>query len=336
VAVRVRDGIAHYSGVETCGSVWSCPVCSAKIREGRAREIEDGVSRHIAAGGGVAFLTVTVPHDAGMPLAAVWETMQAAWSATWSGRAAVDVKRDLGIVGTIRTVEVTFGRNGWHPHVHALVLTETPLSTGQEADLFLFTLTRWRRYVAGQGWPQPSALIGLDYERVALVGGSTALGRYLTKIRDDDGPTWHVGRELARADVKRSRIEGGMSPFQLAAHAVYTGEVWAVRAWREWEQGSKGRRAIMWSPGLRDRLGFTDEATDDELAAEEVGGDVVAIVEGRTFDWLARRGILVDALAVVEQYPPAADRVLGAFLAALRAPPRVVRGVSPPGDLQAA
>jgi hypothetical protein len=311
-------------------------VCSAKIREGRAREIEDGVSRHIAAGGGVAFLTVTVPHDAGMALADVWATMQAAWSATWAGKGAQSIRRDLAIVGIIRTVEVTYGRHGWHPHVHALVLTEAPLEVADEAALFLFTLTRWRRYVAAQGWPQPSATVGLDYERVALVNGSTALGRYLTKIRVEDESFslkqagWHVGRELARADAKRARIKGGMSPFQLAAHATETGEVWAVRAWQEWEQGSKGRRAIMWSPGLRARLELDQEATDDELAAEEVGGEVVALVAGRTFDWLARRGALIDALQLVEAVPGSAPRVLGAFLAAAGAPRRLCRGVGPP------
>jgi hypothetical protein len=333
----VNGDVAHWSGVSTCGSVWACPVCSAKVREGRAAEIEDAVSRHIGAGGGVALVTVTVPHDAGMALVDVWRTVQGAWSATWAGKAAVRMRAAIGFVGTIRTVEVTYGRNGWHPHVHALVLTEAPLDVAQEADLFLFVLTRWRRYVAAQGWPQPSVMVGLDWERVALVGGSTALGRYLAKVRADDEPTWHVGRELARADVKRSRIEGGLSPFEVAAHAVETGEAWAVRAWREWEAGSKGRRAIFWSPGLRDRLGLLEEATDDDLAAEEVGGEVVAIVSGRSFDWLARRGHLIDALALVESVPQSAPRVLGAFLAALRAPLRVVRGVSPPPeDLQAA
>jgi hypothetical protein len=334
VTVRVKGDVAHWSGVETCGSVWSCPVCSAKIREGRAREIEQAVSGHIAAGGGVAFLTVTVPHDAGMTLAAVWATMQRAWTATWAGKAAVNMRAEVGIVGTIRTVEVTYGRNGWHPHVHALVLTEAPLEVAQEADLFLFTLSRWRRYVAAQGWPQPSATVGLDYDRVSLSAGRTALGRYVAKVRpEDDAGWWGAGRELARADVKRARVDGNLSPFQLAAHAVETGEAWAVRAWREWEAGSKGRRAIMWSPGLRDRLGLLEERTDDELAAEEVGGDVVAVVSGSTFDWLARRGILVDALAVVEQYPQSAPAVLGAFLTALRAPPRVCRGVAPPSGL---
>jgi hypothetical protein len=252
------------------------------------------------------------------------------------------MKRQVGMVGTIRTVEVTYGRNGWHPHVHALVLTEAPLEVADEAPLFLFLLTRWRHHVARQGWEKPSATIGLDYERVALVNGSTALGRYVAKVRAQDDTcrvihTWTVGRELARSDVKRVRATGGLGPLQLAQHAVDTGETWAVRAWQEWEQGSKGRRAIMWSPGLRHRLGMTVEATDDELAAEEVGGDVVALVDGRTFDWLARRGALIDALQLVEAVPQSAPRVLGAFLAAAGAPRRLCRGVSPPPEgLQAA
>jgi hypothetical protein len=333
VPILVRDGIAHYSGVQTCGSVWACPVCSAKIREARSREIEQAVSGHIAAGGGVAFLTVTVPHDAGMPLASVWSTVQAAWRSTWGGRAGADVKTTLGIVGTIRTLEVTYGRNGWHPHVHALVLTERPLSTGEEADLFLFTLTRWRRFVARQGWPEPSAMHALDYRQVALVNGSTALGAYLAKVRpEDDAPGWGVGREVARADVKASRVPGNLTPFLLASVAMDTGEVWAVRAWQEYERASHGRRAIVWSPGLRDRLGVGTEAMDDELAAQEVGGETVALLAADAFDWLAAQpgDLLLDVLELVEQCPDAAPGVIGAFLVALRAPPRIVRGVAPP------
>jgi hypothetical protein len=30
------DGGAHYRGLETCGSITACPVCSVKIRHRRA------------------------------------------------------------------------------------------------------------------------------------------------------------------------------------------------------------------------------------------------------------------------------------------------------------
>ena len=31
VEIRMKDGSAYYCGLETCGNVWLCPVCSAKI-----------------------------------------------------------------------------------------------------------------------------------------------------------------------------------------------------------------------------------------------------------------------------------------------------------------
>src|SRR4051794_25115496 len=39
VGVKVLDGVAHVSGVKTCGLVWACPVCGPKIRHGRSIEV---------------------------------------------------------------------------------------------------------------------------------------------------------------------------------------------------------------------------------------------------------------------------------------------------------
>jgi len=50
-----------------------------------------------------------------------------------------------------------------------------------------------------------------------------------------------------------------------------TGESWAVDAWHEWETASHGRRQVAWSRGLRELLGIGAEASDDEIAAEEIG-----------------------------------------------------------------
>jgi hypothetical protein len=37
VEIRMNDGSAYYCGLETCGNVWLCPVCSAKIHLAPAR-----------------------------------------------------------------------------------------------------------------------------------------------------------------------------------------------------------------------------------------------------------------------------------------------------------
>jgi hypothetical protein len=48
VQIRRKDDTAYYCGVETCGSVWLCPVCSPKIRHRRTTNC----ATHSTPGGG--------------------------------------------------------------------------------------------------------------------------------------------------------------------------------------------------------------------------------------------------------------------------------------------
>ena len=54
-----EHGTASYGGLQTCGSVWACPVCSAKIAERRRVELLDAMELHKAQGGAVYLLTTT-------------------------------------------------------------------------------------------------------------------------------------------------------------------------------------------------------------------------------------------------------------------------------------
>jgi hypothetical protein len=49
------------------------------------------------------------------------------------------------------------------------------------------------------------------------------------------------------------------------------GDADALDLWHAWETGSKGKRALTWSRGLRARVGLDVEASDEDLAAAEVG-----------------------------------------------------------------
>ena len=53
---------ASYGGLQTCGSVWVCPVCGAKVVERRRGEIQQAMAQHRACGGEVHLLTLTAPH----------------------------------------------------------------------------------------------------------------------------------------------------------------------------------------------------------------------------------------------------------------------------------
>ena len=65
------SGTAHYSGLIVCGSVWTCPVCGAKISEKRRGELNAAIEQHKSRGGDVLLLTLTTPHARGDDLAAL-------------------------------------------------------------------------------------------------------------------------------------------------------------------------------------------------------------------------------------------------------------------------
>src|SRR5215467_13175961 len=64
VEIRIKDGSAYYCGLETCGNVWLCPVCSAKIHRRRADELRDALTVWESQGHAATLVTITVPHDA--------------------------------------------------------------------------------------------------------------------------------------------------------------------------------------------------------------------------------------------------------------------------------
>jgi hypothetical protein len=261
VSVEQEDatGRARYGGLMVCGSIHCCPVCSANIRHRRMLDIEAAALRWLADGGSLVMVTLTTRHFMGMPLDALWSMLSKAWNATTSGRRGKADRERWGMLGYIRATEVTHGANGWHPHLHLLlfvqgdaeqIASEVEATWGQ----------RWRGYITGRGWPAPSIERGV---RVSPVTGST-VGQYLAKCQDGLGGDWSPALELARGDLKTSRGES-VTPFGLLER-IGSGCHQSLAVWREWEQASKGKKAIQWSRGLREALGVED--VDDQSAAE--------------------------------------------------------------------
>jgi hypothetical protein len=131
VLLKVRDGRSYVDGVTRCKSIWACPVCAAKIRAERAVDISKAVAKHVRAGGTAYLVTLTARHHRRHRLAdlmaAITEAFEALVSGSqWAGdrkRGKVGERDRLGVVGIIRSTEVTYGtRNGWHPHLHLVVL----------------------------------------------------------------------------------------------------------------------------------------------------------------------------------------------------------------------
>jgi hypothetical protein len=76
VEIRIKDGTAYYCGLETCGNVWLCPVCSAKIHHRRAAELRDTLSTWTHNGHAASLVTITIPHDLDDPLSKLVDTQR--------------------------------------------------------------------------------------------------------------------------------------------------------------------------------------------------------------------------------------------------------------------
>lgn len=317
VAVKVTESpagrSAGFSGLATCGSVWACPVCSAKIAAGRQTEIERALGAWHARGGRVGLVTLTMRHHRGQTLQDLWDGVSDAWHAASSGRGwQVDqetygspITRRINSgkrkgelveamrIPTIRVVEVTHGQSGWHVHIHALLLFGASASIAQVVNVGASMFDRWSRSLVGGGFDAPLFQHGVDARR--LEGDpAAALGEYFTKAQ------YSASYELARGDLKDAR-GGNRTPFGILRGLVEvrtTGDLGDMTIgdlgrdeglWREWESASKGRRQVAWTPGLRALLLPNDEElSDEELAEADHGGDVVATITAPTWAEIAR------------------------------------------------
>jgi len=293
---QAEDGsrTAGLGGLSTCGSVWACPVCSAKIAARRTQEIERLLAWNARRGGTVALATFTVRHHTGHRLRDVRRAVTEAWRKMTSSRAWKTSRRDLGMDGYVRALECTVGDNGWHLHAHVLTLFDGPVSHE--------TVEAWSDELY-EMWSSALAKIGFEASRkhgVDVRLGTNALdglGRYLSKIT----------YEAAGGRFKRGR-KGGRTPFELLDDAINTGLADDFDLWFEWERDSKGMRQLTWSRGLKGRVGL-EEVTDEQIAEEDEQGETIAVITPSSWKPSSPNGLywhVAELLNVIETDGPAA------------------------------
>jgi hypothetical protein len=262
VVKSLNHSVASYKGLQTCASVWSCPVCSAKISERRKQELKRALFLHQAAGGDVLLLTLTTPHHLGDKLPDVLAGQALALHHFNAGSSVTKFNRSIGLVGQIRALEVTHGRlravnNGWHPHYHILLFVDSGLDLAFLRGCFY---DRWLSACLKAGLNAPSFEHG-----VRLDDGSKAAA-YCSK--------WGLESEMTKGHIKKSN--DGETPFDLLRAVLSTKDKQAAALFKEFAETFKGKRQLYWSRGLKDRFAISD-FSDELLAAQQ---DDTAILLG--------------------------------------------------------
>lgn len=264
VEVWAKQGVAlpgHFQGLQTCALPWLCAVCAPKIAERRSAEIESAMSVCKAQGGQVLMPTFTVPHGRKDPLADTLDLIKKALRSMAMSRRYKQLQDHLGVVGRIIATEITHGEaNGWHPHFHELWFFDRAGVDLVDLESQLFTM--WRAACVKFGLGEPSRKHG-----VVVQDGSKA-AQYVSKMGNKE---WGLADEIAKASSKAGRKDS-RSAWQLLdcmidPEATPQHQKRAECLFREYAEATKGRRQLVWSPGLKKRYAIV-EMNDEELCAQ--------------------------------------------------------------------
>lgn len=265
VGVRANGDSVGFAGLHTCGSVWACPVCNVKVQNVRRLEVGVALTNLAANGGGAAFGAVTVRHHAGHALGELLPTLTYGIGRISRDKTVASLRSKMGYLGRIQALEVTHGNHGWHPHRHPLLCFSRPVTPGEVAALHAAEFRAFRAGVVARGLDAP-LMDGQALARVDLATAAHKFDEYFTKAGWSPAG---VGFEMTGAQYKRARF-GSRSAWALL-NDVSRGDADALELWNEYELATKGKRALTFSRGLRDLLGIGQEATDEDIADQEVG-----------------------------------------------------------------
>lgn len=278
---RQLDGSrARLAKVKTCGSVWSCPVCAAKVATQRQAELGAAVVSHVASGGMVYLLTFTFPHYVGQPLADLMPRFDKArqrFQNAKGWKAVMGKDGTAGRVGSVTSLEVTYGAAaGWHPHLHMLVFCQPGAWGEGEADeqgrlsskAIDYFRGEWVRQLERAGLVDGSNRSWANVYSLDVRGGKQA-AEYVAKWGHEQA--WGLSSELTSSHAKTGRRDtwgtrDHYTPFQLLELAR-EGDGHAMCAFREFVAAFDGKRMLTWSPGLKAHFSIA-ELTDEEAAAE--------------------------------------------------------------------
>lgn len=240
---------AYYTNLQRCANSWACSVCAAQITEKRRVELKKGIDYFKKdMCGYVYLLTLTNSHHHGDNLQQLMAGQKKAIKYMWSNRKPKEYFESLGKVGHILANEVTHGKNGWHPHMHILLLFDKPIDI---AKLQQFVSKYWQHCCKLAKLKIPSLEHGCDVRE-----GKYA-DMYIAK--------WGIEHEMTKGHVKKGR-EGGNTPFDLLRLSA-DGCERSGRLFPQFVDAFKGKGQLNWSKGLK-KLLLVPETTDEELSIE--------------------------------------------------------------------
>jgi len=249
---------ASIGNVQTCGSVWSCPVCASRIAVEKGKLVQKALIYAKENNQVPIMVALTASHNLHTCLEEFKAKFKAAWKMFSSHRQWRKFKKRYGLKHWIANREVTHGRNGWHYHMHLLLFMDAASLKYADGDIKLEeTLTElWLNCLAHNG------LSGVG-EYALKVSASESVGKeYLTKIGlTEDAKTGGLQYEMTASSNKKS----GYTIWDILRHASY-GDKLSEALYIEFVGAMFGDSFLSFSKGFLPLLEDIQLDTEDENA----------------------------------------------------------------------
>lgn len=285
VSLVRREGRPGLTGVLFCDSPWLCPTCAPRRAAERAERVQglfDAVERKK---GTIVFVTLTVRHTKGQSLADLKKLVSEAGLNARRGAPWERKKKAHQILGVVASPEVTYGRYGWHFHIHlGLVMLESDHDVAEEVGNWF--VDRYRDYIGRAG-----GRADRQAQDVQAVWRREDVATYLAK----GSAAW----EIASAGATKAGRKG-WTPWDLAALAA-KGDARAASRFREYAAVMPGTRSCVISKSLAEKAGVAAHDDADRSGVEEAQPqeELVGVVATPRWHLLLRRGHVADILKLV-------------------------------------
>lgn len=329
IALKMNDdelqSEASIGNVQTCGCIWSCPVCAARVSLEKARYVEKAMAWAEHSKLIPVMVTLTASHHAGMKLADFKYSFKSAYQLFTNRRKWREFKEKIGVLHHITNTEITYGDNGWHYHKHMLLFLDKSViaSTITDETLHDMLSADWLDCLEKRG------LLGLEGIALKATTHGNIGEKYLTKLGIEASPG-QLQYELTGQENK----QGSTNIWDILRFSYY-GDERMSRLYIEYVQAMTGENFLTCSHGLKDLLDeFEFELSETENEAEErmkivalihpqhwfvvkkakIYHDVLDILArtrdpARVFDYirdtgleLARQGVWLPTGAIVDNY----------------------------------
>jgi hypothetical protein len=253
----IKHGKVFYSGLVTCGSVWSCPVCAPIIQQQRQKEISKAMdSAYNDKGLSCSMLTFTFPHYIFESCSSLLEKMAKAFSTFRALSSYKTMRKNIGYVGLIRGLETVYGKNGWHNHTHEIWFHDPKKIRRQKSNI----RKMWYHSCKKAGLV-PKGKFSAFMKHAFDLKTCVSSGEYLLKSAQDG---WGVDNELTKNSLKSN--SKGLPPFALLESANDLDDPNSKRngaLFLEFAKAFAGKRQTYWTNGLKEFFSIAD-LTDEE------------------------------------------------------------------------